>query len=488
MNQVKNEKKNDLIVSIIISVIFMVICIIVFTIYRNQFKAEAEKYTKSEMAMIAKSYATMTAKDITAMAGDITVSANLLQDSDIADNGNLSDIAATMIEGSNIDKAWIINANDVSSDISGMIDSELDEQFFFIGTTDGESDYLVYARTFTSKKGDKYVVAGGYSVERFVSQIKKKEFDTKAVFMIVDEAGTILAHNDVKSNFLSNDNLWDCFDSDNYSATRLKKAVSRTNEGMEYLSYSGEERLFASEPVIDNEILQISVIVAVNRSHIDKQIYNGWDKARAFLTFMGSVCAIFAIAQLINILSDRFKNRQDKRTLENKADTDLLTGLNNKLATERKIKEYIEENPQTPGLMMLFDVDDFKKINDTKGHAFGDEVLRELGGQLGGLFRYTDVVGRIGGDEFMVFLKNIEGDEVIQREAKKIIQFFDSFTAGTEYIKYSATASIGVAQFPLDGADFESLYKSADKALYKSKENGKDQLNFCRDDWEAVKA
>ena len=171
--------------------------------------------------------------------------------------------------------------------------------------------------------------------------------------------------------------------------------------------------------------------------------------------------------------------------MEDKADTDLLTGLNNKLATERKIKDYMAQNPKTQSMMFLLDIDNFKKINDTMGHAFGDEVLRSLGQQIGANFRATDIIGRIGGDEFMIFLKGIEDETVIRKEAKKIENFFKGFQAG-EYVKYAATASIGAAIFPHDGADFETLYKAADQGLYKAKKRGKNQLAFYKDEWAGI--
>jgi len=155
-----------------------------------------------------------------------------------------------------------------------------------------------------------------------------------------------------------------------------------------------------------------------------------------------------------------------------------LTGLNNKAATERKIRAYIDEHADEQALLFVLDIDNFKKINDTMGHAFGDEVLRELGHQIQAYFRVTDIIGRTGGDEFMIFLKGMKDNEIILKEAKKLDYFFKNFQAG-EYVKYSATASIGAAVYPRDAADFESLYKAADKALYTAKQRGKNQIAFC---------
>ena len=106
------------------------------------------------------------------------------------------------------------------------------------------------------------------------------------------------------------------------------------------------------------------------------------------------------------------------RLLREEADTDLLTGLTNKLATERKIKE----NPNSLGMMFVLDIDNFKKINDTMGHAFGDEVLKTLGRTISSLFRVTDIIGRTGGDEFTIFLKFLKSDENTLKEARRISQ------------------------------------------------------------------
>lgn len=166
-----------------------------------------------------------------------------------------------------------------------------------------------------------------------------------------------------------------------------------------------------------------------------------------------------------------------KKALEDKADTDLLTTLNNKIATERKIKEHLAAHPDEMAVMFVVDIDNFKKINDTMGHAFGDEVLKTLGKHICGEFRASDIIGRTGGDEFMVFLCNMKEDAIIKKEAKRLENFFQSFQAGS-YVKYSATASIGAAVYPRDARTFEGLYRAADQAMYVAKKKGKNRLAF----------
>jgi len=192
------------------------------------------------------------------------------------------------------------------------------------------------------------------------------------------------------------------------------------------------------------------------------------------------------IAVMINVIN-KAKYVKESRELQDKAETDMLTDLLNKIATEKKIQYYMEnEGKEKYSLMFVLDIDNFKKINDTMGHVFGDEVLSTLGRKIKSEFRINDIVGRTGGDEFVVFLKDLKDDNTMRKEALRVATFFKTFQVG-EYVKYSATASIGAAIFPTDGNDFNSLYKAADQALYKAKRRGKNQLAFYNEEYEGIK-
>lgn len=193
----------------------------------------------------------------------------------------------------------------------------------------------------------------------------------------------------------------------------------------------------------------------------------------SILIFVALICTIYIIS--------RIGFAKQSKELQNKAETDLLTDLLNKVSTEKKIMEYLEgEGKDKVSMMCVLDIDNFKKINDTMGHAFGDEVLSTFGRSIRSEFRVTDIVGRTGGDEFIIFLKDLKDDAVIEREASRISGFFKNFQVGS-YQKYSPTASIGAAIYPRDAHDYESLYKSADTALYKAKKRGKNQLAFYKE-------
>lgn len=188
----------------------------------------------------------------------------------------------------------------------------------------------------------------------------------------------------------------------------------------------------------------------------------------------------FGAVIILNILNKTLYNRSAQE-LQNRAETDLLTGLYNKIATEKHIQEHLDgDGKDEPAMLCVLDIDNFKKINDTMGHAFGDQVLATLGVKIKNQFRASDIIGRIGGDEFIVFLKKIPNDEIMNKECDKLMSFFKDFKAG-DYVKYSATASVGVAMYPEDGQSFDQLYKAADKGVYHSKQQGKNQLTLYRD-------
>ena len=301
-----------------------------------------------------------------------------------------------------------------------------------------------------------------------------KTFDGLTTFLIVDKNGNVLYHMGGNSELAKYDNVWDVLDEDSEETSRIRGMISKNGAGYGEWESGRESRQLIVAPILNNNL---SLVAAVNNSYIDYKTNKDSEQLNKFRNYMTAAIVIFIMVLGGILVMYTIKFSKTNKQLEEKADTDLLTGLNNKLATERKIKHYITTHPDTPCMVMLFDIDNFKKINDTKGHAFGDEVIRTLGQSISGQFRVTDIIGRVGGDEFMVFLKNIPNEEIAIKEATKLMYFFKDFAVGG-YVKYSATASVGAAMFPENGTDFESIYKAADAALYRSKQNGRNQLNF----------
>ena len=225
------------------------------------------------------------------------------------------------------------------------------------------------------------------------------------------------------------------------------------------------------------EMEDLYLLMETDLENIEREEKAEWEVARKILYWISLAVSAFIILMMIFTLIRKKDFERRSKELNEKAETDLLTELNNKISTEEKIQNYLTTHKKEQAMMIVLDIDNFKKINDTMGHAFGDEVLRAVGKGLRAEFRYSDIIGRMGGDEFCILLKGLNNDALITKEANRLLYFFRNLVVG-DYVKYSATASIGAAVFPRDGENFEELYKAADKALYKAKRRGKNQLAF----------
>ncbi len=171
----------------------------------------------------------------------------------------------------------------------------------------------------------------------------------------------------------------------------------------------------------------------------------------------------------------------DQKKLEVLSKTDLLTNCLNKITTENIVKDTLINSPKSSHALFLIDVDDFKSVNDELGHYFGDITLSDIAKNLHANFRGADVIGRIGGDEFLVFVKDITDESVIVSKAKAIANAFKNSYSG-ENNDYKISGSIGVAMYPKHADTYEGLYKCADKALYSSKMAGKDRYTIYTDE------
>ena len=153
------------------------------------------------------------------------------------------------------------------------------------------------------------------------------------------------------------------------------------------------------------------------------------------------------------------------------SETDRMTGICNRGCGERKISEMLDKH--IGGLLCLIDCDKFKTINDTYGHAVGDRVLYKIGHLLKSSFRENDIVGRIGGDEFLIFMEGITSEEFAVRRMENLQQYLRELPI-EELEEHTLTCSMGAAFMPKDGTTFGELYKHADEALYTTKRNGRD--------------
>lgn len=182
---------------------------------------------------------------------------------------------------------------------------------------------------------------------------------------------------------------------------------------------------------------------------------------------------VFAIlGMIIHVISNsiRIKEFVLIRKINIQKDTDDMTGLMNKGCLSRHINQYLADKSKTKALLFFLDINYFKSINDTYGHDVGDDVIHQLGSFLANKFKSGELVGRFGGDEFIVFIK--DNDDV--KYAEKIaLEIADE---STEYIKLpdpnrKITVSMGIAIYHGEEKNYSELLKKADVALYVTKDH-----------------
>ncbi|MFA5449012.1 MAG: sensor domain-containing diguanylate cyclase [Clostridia bacterium] len=180
--------------------------------------------------------------------------------------------------------------------------------------------------------------------------------------------------------------------------------------------------------------------------------------------------------RLLGKIIDVDASRKEKQLLIERTKRDVLTGLYNRLATETLVSE-AQANSAADAIsaFILFDVDDFKKINDEYGHLKGDEVLSQMTESIKTIFRSTDIIGRIGGDEFVIFIKDIPNQKHALKKARSVLALVSrEFRA----VGAGVSVSIGISMFRKDGDTYHELFRKADLALYASKAMGKNTFTL----------
>lgn len=169
---------------------------------------------------------------------------------------------------------------------------------------------------------------------------------------------------------------------------------------------------------------------------------------------------------------DMTEERRQMEKLRYKAEKDALTGIYNREAIQSHITKYLIEYPDSMNALFMIDTDNFKQINDTHGHMIGDVVLSEMASGMKKIMRKNDLVGRIGGDEFAIFMEQITSPKEAINKAEELLEMFHHLFEN-EKRAVKVGCSIGIAIFPHNGNTFEKLYGCADQALYQAKMRGK---------------
>lgn len=181
------------------------------------------------------------------------------------------------------------------------------------------------------------------------------------------------------------------------------------------------------------------------------------------------------ITHFIGIKEDISERKNLEETVKQLAFYDPLTQLPNRRLLDERLKHGIETSRRIGNKMavLMLDLDKFKAVNDTLGHAAGDELLQQAAVRIKACLREVDTVARLGGDEFVVLMEDIEHPEHVARVANEIINTLKTPFKLIEKQFVTIGVSIGIAIYPSDGDNVEALLDNADTALYRAKDQGR---------------
>ena len=233
-------------------------------------------------------------------------------------------------------------------------------------------------------------------------------YGDKAFFSLVDRNGTIMAcYGATQGTKILQNDFWNSLKGVAESLgswTLFDRQQQKGDNGILHVNENGVGKILCHFPIADTAW---NLVVGIDESYLSgiQQSFRG-PIVDLIVKISISIAAALIVITVINVLV-RIKVSEHSKVLEDKADTDLLTDLNNKMATERKIREYMEQYPDKQGVLFVLDVDNFKKINDTYGHTAGDEALQQVANRLKEMQSQILTSYRFAGDEFILILRSL---------------------------------------------------------------------------------
>jgi diguanylate cyclase (GGDEF)-like protein/PAS domain S-box-containing protein len=206
-------------------------------------------------------------------------------------------------------------------------------------------------------------------------------------------------------------------------------------------------------------------------------VYPAWMTINAIRNDQGDT------VNYVTVLSDISVIKESQERLDHLAHHDALTNLPNRLLFNARLRHALQHahRHKRKVAILFLDLDGFKAVNDELGHLIGDGVLQEVARRLTAQMREDDTIARLGGDEFSIILEDTSDIDKVSLVARKILSTFET-PLEIDGNRLPITTSIGISIYPNDGANVATLIKNADTAMYRAKENGKNQYQFYKSD------
>ncbi|MGE7621514.1 sensor domain-containing protein [Viridibacillus sp. NPDC096237] len=274
--------------------------------------------------------------------------------------------------------------------------------------------------------------------------------------------------------------------------TDPKKKIINVNPAFEFVTGYKKEEVVGHSPAIlqsgihDSEFYKSMWNELYSKGEWQGEIWNRRKTGDAYpewLSIMEVCDKQGEVTNYCGVFSDLTEQKDVEDELEKRAMTDSLTGVSNRFAYNERMRVLLESSSTRSyqHAVLFLDLDRFKQINDTLGHAVGDYLLVEVAKRIQSLLKNKDILARYGGDEFVITLTNIHHPREAVHLAEMIIQLLEQpFTVDDQNLYVST--SIGISIYPHDDDDTEVLLTKADKAMYYAKQNGRGQFSFYFDE------
>lgn len=313
------------------------------------------------------------------------------------------------------------------------------------------------------------VLGGSYDVGALSHMLFEDMYGGTGYSLIVTSAGEIVAYDGTSEyrKIQPDDNVFSYYQQMTFlegdTFEKMQNDFADRVSGSVKMKKSGDVRYLSYSPIDINDWTMCYIVP-------EKTAEAPYRKITQYETLLMGMVLIGMGVLLANIFRMMTKRQKE---LEQAAQVDALTGLLNKRSTEVAIDRWLAEKHGKKQSFIMLDVDKFKEINDRYGHASGDAALRLVGQTLVRFFREDDIVGRIGGDEFVVLMKQVNSTRDAELKAEALCALFRSLHPDGCPDEVHLSCSIGLAEVPEHGSSYMELYRNADQALYESKRGGR---------------
>ncbi len=383
----------------------------------------------------------------------------------------------------------------------------------------GKTDFDIFSEKLAKKytQDDRAILDDGICIENYIEPLPdqngKKSYSSTSKYLIYDHDGQVIGIYGIARDVTAQIELETAYESSRFSRQMLFDSVLEADltenkmfevkgtEQVPGLAVTGESLFseiiaefadrflhadYAQEFLACYDLVQLKEKFLQGKQEfsmiVSARLYGGeyrWIELRSRVY----QSQVLGNLRIVIFLTDIDEETKQKQQLQNKASTDTLTGLYNRESVFEGIEQALFDQRQhkTACALLFIDLDYFKQVNDTYGHQMGDRVLREAAMRLKQLFREEDIVGRVGGDEFLAFLRQAPSKMKVEERAKKVVQALD-FRLLEDSVDAKVTCSVGVAfSENKEGLNLKTLYKQADEAMYCAKQQGRNRFCFYDD-------